>query len=689
MRLENGIVGLEFDRDTGSLVQVRDLRTGMDYLADRGEGRLLRVFAPDPEQWIDRHADSHESGRPEMEIRGDTLTIRWRDLKTAEGATASIAAAVKVRLPEDEDEAAFSLALENHGPFTICEVLFPWIGGWHGYPGERGTVQVGAHWPIDPFNGLRRNDGWNLLNHTRKLNIDFPHVNIPMCDVGNGSVGLSFNFYPVTRDLNFDFSLLDLNERIGDPHPSFAWVHRPFLEQGRRWASGTVGLAPHQGDWHHAATRMRRWLSTWWRPPAPRGTLHRATGFHNVAFRDFTGKHRHSLSEMPRIARHGKEHGLEHMIVWDMPLQGMYLQAGSGGLFEDAPGRRQELKAALRKVHDMGVHVSPLINMRLGTQSHPFWKEHGERWAIRSMYGQPAPETLPLRRNTSLLINRPLDQGGARFCQADAGFQEWALDNTRRVLDLGFDAVFIDQPFSEDYCFSDGHGHRPGVPGHEGACSWIPRAADIVHAHSPESYVVGEVPDIWNTQYLDLWWFWDWSWMRPEIFRFIMPESLQSWVIDAFDHEDQMAGAFARGFLLNLNVRSLEQTLADVPDFAARVARLAALRAKTVGITPSERFVDRIGLTMETDAAVTAAVYDAEAAIGVALGEGSRKASGGGMVKLTLDRAVLRDRRIADVSLHREDGSSRHLSHTRRGDDLVLEMELGRWEAAVIEITTG
>jgi len=337
-------------------------------------------------------------------------------------------------------------------------------------------------------------------------------------------------------------------------------------------------------------------------------------------------------------------------------------------------------------VRAAGVHVSPLTNLRLGNQYLPFWKEKGERWAVRSMYGQPSPETLPLRRNTSLLINRTLDQGGAHFCQANAEFQEWALASTRRVLDLGFDSIFIDQPFSEDYCFDPRHGHRPGAACHDGTCAWIARAADIVHAHTPESYVVGEVPDIWNTQYFDLWWFWDWSWLRPEIFRFTMPESLQSWVIDAYDHEDQVARAFAQGFLLNLNVRSLEKTLLDAPGFAARVAGLAALRAKTYDVTLAGRFMDRTGLTVQADAEVTAAVYDCGPKVGIILGEGSRKPGGGGALKLELDSALLRERKVGEVMIHRQDGSSRSIAARKRRDSITLETRIGRWESVVIVV---
>jgi len=42
MQLANGLVSFDFDPATGSLVQVRDLRSGTAYLSDPREGRLFR-----------------------------------------------------------------------------------------------------------------------------------------------------------------------------------------------------------------------------------------------------------------------------------------------------------------------------------------------------------------------------------------------------------------------------------------------------------------------------------------------------------------------------------------------------------------------------------------------------------------------------------------------------------------------
>ena len=121
MKLTNGLVAFEFDPETGSLIQITDLRPGAPppVLSDPQEGRLFRLFIPDDEQWIDRYTDSHTSGRPQMRLDGDTLTIHYPDLLAADSAIpgndvpTGIRASVRVALPAGADEALFTLELEE------------------------------------------------------------------------------------------------------------------------------------------------------------------------------------------------------------------------------------------------------------------------------------------------------------------------------------------------------------------------------------------------------------------------------------------------------------------------------------------------------------------------------------------------------------------------------------------------
>jgi hypothetical protein len=686
MRLANGLVAFDFDPRTGSLVQIEDLRTGTEYLSDPSEGRLFRVVVPDDEAWLDRHGDSHLSGAPHMAQHGETLTIRYPNLRLADGSVSGIDATVRVTLPAGADEALFTLELQHGGPHEICEVFFPWVAGWRGYEGERGTMQIGCQQPFDPFTQLRSNGGWNLIESTRRTVPGWYSMHLPIADISNGRVGLANNFYPTEPNFRLDFVIYDLNERYGDAHPSWAWAHHPFISAGNSWTSAPVGLAPHPGDWHVAAEKMRTWLDTWWQAPALPDSLRASIGLHNAYFRDFSGFERRPYAALPALLQYGKEHGLDHFCLWDMTLLGLYCRAGSGGVLEDTPERTAELQQALAAARAMGVWVSPLVNLRLVDRTNPFFAAHGEEWAIRSRYGEPVLESYPISRVTARWSNNYNEKTGTRLCQVHPDFQAWALRMVEKQFDLGFTGLFIDQPFSEDYCFAADHSHRRGVPVHAGAVEWTARAVARAQVRVPGGYVIGEEANLWDAQHIQLWWDWCWSRQNSELFRYTLPRSLQMWTIDPLDHADQVNRAFAQGFLLNINVHAVEGCLLDVPDFAARVKQLADLRHATADVTMLATFRDRQGLLADTPDNTAVALYDAGPALGIALGDCATGSAGGGSVQLTLTPEALGERGITRAVLHRQGGRVEEMPLTKYGDNLTLETHLDHWEAAVIKL---
>lgn len=679
-------MAFEFDDETGSLVQIEDCRTGTTYLSDPGEGRLFRLVVPDDEQWTDRYGDSHQSGPPEMVLEAQGLLIRYVDVRIADGTSSGITATIRVSLPAGADEALFTLELDHHGPHMLCEVFFPWVAGWRGFPEERGVMQIGCQAPFDPFTRLRTNGGWNLIDSTRRTVPGWFDMHLPLADISNGRVGLANDYYPITPNFRLDFVIIDLNERYGDPHPSWAWVHRPFITCGEHWVSDPVGLAPHQGDWHIAADKLCAWVNNWWTAPSLPSSLRTAIGLHNAYFRDFTGFERRPYSMLPVLVKFGMEHGLDHFCLWDMTLLGLYCRAGHARILDDTPERRASLQQALTETRAMGAWVSPLVNLRLVDRTNPFFHEHGEEWAIRSRLGEPVLESYPIARNTARWMNSYNEQTGTRLCQLSPDYQIWALAMVEQVLDLGFNALFIDQPFSEDYCFAPEHGHRPGDAVHAGAVTWTAKAVEQVHARHPNGYVIGEEVNLWDARHIQLWWDWNWSTQNAAVFRYTVPHSLQMWTIDVLDHAEQVNRAFVLGFLLNINVHAVEGCLLDVPEFAARVKQLAVLRQATADVTMLATFRDRQGLLVDAPESIAVALYDAGQKLGIALGDCATGTIGGGTIRLTLLAEAQGDRHLTHAILHRQNGTVEELPLSVLCDTLVLETHIDRWEAAVIII---
>jgi hypothetical protein len=117
------------------------------------------------------------------------------------------------------------------------------------------------------------------------------------------------------------------------------------------------------------------------------------------------------------------------------------------------------------------------------------------------------------------------------------------------------------------------------------------------------------------------------------------------------------------------------------------VQALASLRKRTAAFTIGGRFLDGVGLEVESDAAIATGLYAGASRLGIVLGETSRRAArGGGAVSLKLNLARHGLGRPTAVRLYREDGTMRLLRGTVRGHTLCLETRLKKWECGVIEV---
>jgi hypothetical protein len=645
---------------------------------------------PDDARWLDRHAESHTAGRPRFKNLPGALRISYSNLRLADGKASSIDVEALVSLPADADEARFTLTVTNGSPHMIHEVWYPRVGGWRGYAGlGKDHILTGDLQGTNPHNFRKTagSNGYTLANHHRRNYHSFAFgMTFPMLDISGGGRGLSYIHYP-SKVRAGGIVIEDQNEFRGSCQPAWSWVHQPFIKPGETWTSDPVGIAPYRGDWHCTADRLRAWLETWWKPAPVTRRLRESIGYFNLYARDFMGLEVTPLNKLVGYARELKAHGIDDFCIWDM-IMAIYLRPDTGDFLEDTPARLAEFRRVLAEIRGLGMQVSTLVNYRLTTAKNRSWKERGKAQVMRSQYGAVRYEHWSKCRGVfGDFTTTHLDEGGAALCQNHPGFQKWAVKLTRQMVDFGFNSLFIDQPFETSVCFAPDHGHAVPAHGHEGATEWVPKAVEAVRSRDPEGYTIGENGDIWTTQYINLWWDWAWAGKRHEVFRYIMPESLQSWILDSHEHQREIGRVFAIGFQMSLNVHGLERPLSAAPEFAARIKRLAALRHRTADFTVHGRFRDQIGLTVApTGTAVAAYLFDTGNKLGLVVGEVADKEKGGGKVAFTLDLGQYDRTAPAKVLLHREDGTTKKLTVKRRGHKISFGFTLRRWECAVAEV---
>jgi hypothetical protein len=674
MELSNGILRLDFDQATGNLCQITDVANGRQYLGNPRGNRLVKLVAPTA-QHSSRPVYSHESGAPAMARRGDALEIAFPQLLT-NGEPTGISAKVVVRLPAGSDQAFFAIEVRNDGPDLVHEVHFPWVGGWTGMAGKGGDrIVVGYGFEFDPHSFPLGHCHTFGRHHQRKyLHAQLAEAAaLPFLDISGGACGLSY-CNPSAAPRTGGLVIENLSPDYKQVCLSWAWVFQPFVKPGQTWRSPEVALGAHRGDWHVSADRFRKLIEPWWTAPPTPARIKRSIGLFNVQFTGFNGEFYHDFSEIPTIVRDTMRYGVNDLCLWDVIAQ-VYLRPDTGGFWEAPPERLEKLRRGLDAARQLGCNTSTLVNFRLITARNRLWAELAPE-AQRSIYGQPLPDSWAISINHGAYQNPIIEEGGVSLCQSSPRFHDFALQLVEQTMDLGFTSLFIDQATDWKTCFADNHGHASPDDTVEPAHRWMAEAARRVRARNADAYLMGEIAGVHNTRLLDLWWDWGMRGVRPEILRYLLPESVQVWCIDE-NERDVIAKAFAMGCLLSLMTRELGGLLSDEPELAAQVARLAQLKQETADFIVDARFLDKRGLTVEGGDAF---VFDSPAGLAVTLANSEPAER---PLKVTLDPEVVGRRTAGGGRLHVEGAAPVEVAAARIGHRLVLEAKLPPYGAGV------
>lgn len=665
--LSNGLMSIAIDDDTGSVTQIVDIGTGRNFLEDPTGARLFKLVVPT--EWeMSRAVYSHLSPRPRIDRFDDRLVLSFDEISAGDEVT-NIRAEVIIRLPQGSREALFSIKVVNGGARQIHEVHFPWIGGWTGIGGPGvDTVTVGES-EMDPhavpsvrchtFGGYNR----------RRF---FPR-GANFMDISGGGAGLSYCVY-IDRPRIFGIVVDNLSPNYETTNLSWSYVGRPYIQPGAVWESPVIGVGVHRGDWHETADRYRAFLDTWWTAPPSPARLRDSIGFFNVQLLGFNGERYHDAEDIVAIARDCLQYGVEDLCLWDMFAQ-VYIRPDTGVHWEMPPERTAAMRRALEEARRLGCITSTCVNYRLITEYTRLFPEL-ESELVRTLYGQPRHEFWSVTLKHGPFWNRDHDQGGRLLCQSSPKFRQFALDLTRRTLDLGFTSLFIDQATEWNLCFDAKHGHAAPDDTIVAANAWMAEAAELVRGRDPEAYVIGEVPVFDNTAVLDQWWEWYKRRHTREVLRYVIPGSMQMWCIDE-NELDVIARAFASGHQLGLMTRQLGGMLGDEPRLAAQVARLAKLRKATAPFLARGTFRDNRGLDYSGGYAYSY-VSDAGLAVGLANPEKTAQT-----IKVALQPEVLGSERVDEGRVHHENGEIIPVVAARRDGALEVEVTLPPRGAAV------
>jgi hypothetical protein len=679
MKLSNGLLSIGFDPKTGSVRQITDCKSNRHWLNDPRGHRLAKLIVPTPEH-VSRPLLSHEAGPPSMTRRGDELEIAFPELRYRSAKT-GVFLTVRVRAPAGSSEAFFTAEIRNESPYRVHELWFPWLGGRSGKPGKTRDV-ITTSKRIEPDIYARLFEAGALTHsfghHHLRIAYEPLHL-LPMMDLSAGGAGLSYIKYerrPSPHILVFENAIFTREE----PCLTWTWATGVFVEPGQTWTSCEFGIGVHQGDWHETADRFRQWLQGWWKPCDTPPAVREKIGLLHIHTHGFSGEAHHEFSELPGVARDAMRFGVRDLMIWDNTAS-VYYRPDRGDFWEMPSARRRELKQATAAVHKLGCSITSFVNWRLLAEYNRTWKQL-KPLVQESLFGVEL-FGFPCGTMDGGWYGDPgYEMGSHAVCCGADGYFPYARKLLQRTFDLGFDVVSVDQAAEWNYCLSRRHGHASPWEPWARTYDWFAEVTRGTRSRNPAAYTIAELPDLYNTQHIDLWWNWMWrepAWAHAVVFRYVLPSLIPVWCIDE-NQRDVIADAFAVGSFLAIATRDMTGLLSDAPALAGQVKRLARLRKATAAFISHGQFQDNRGLTVEGG---TGYVYASPRGLAITLANGLPKA--------TTLRATLASRKLdpyvaSRCTLFVEGEEPRAIVPRRRGEALRFQIRLPARGAGVLTL---
>ena len=637
MNITNGRISVEID-ENGAIARIMDVEAGHAYFdACEADRRLFHLVVPS-QTWSSRSVTAHESILPEIIKNEEGCLLRYDNMEM-EGKPTGISAEVSFKTPAGTDEIQISLKLVNNGNETVTTAIFPWINGWQS-PGNSSMDRImpGPHAEVDSLSLPKWACAWGngtlAQEHTRLYPIS---VQMPWIDFSGENGGVSCINYQRKPRLCFaavkNMAGHEPGRRLG-----MLWGFYAYVPPGSDWESPVVGISVHDGDWHQTADRYRKWMNGWFAPASSKREFRESIGSEHVYFNYFDGTPVRPYESLPAIAAAGRKYGVRELCVWDRLSLGTYGTAylPDEDMLKYNPEDRQAITQSIHKAVAGGTDVSALVNFRLMNPSlDVFCEENLESEMQLTLGGTKRTYMFSMALIPGCFNSNHLGPHCNVFSPFSEKYRQRLLRQIQAYLDLGYTSLFYDQPFEAypDYSRKE----SGGIPEmtYAATLALIRDVRKKLREKNPNAVIMGEQCDVFGSEIIDQWMTWKWS--NQDIasairVHYSIPQTVINCVVD---REPGLAShAFAAGLHLLLMTKGGTGILADVPEFAEHIRKLAELRKRCANRTVHARFCDTLGLSIETNDKIVAYSYESKAGPAVIIAAPEQA----GKIQIHLDR---------------------------------------------------
>ncbi|HOP11166.1 MAG TPA: DUF6259 domain-containing protein [Oscillospiraceae bacterium] len=531
-------------------------------------------------------------------VNGNTTTITYDHVIGTDGRRFEVT--LTLRIVQNKDALFFESEISNHDAARVNEFQYPYI--------DLGTVcdEVRENDVLVRPNGLgeRIKNPWAALEntHTEYMSADYHEIKsillyprpASMSWFGIESAG---NFLYIGRHdkLCRSFSMLSAIQprECSEPRLVSTVCQYPFAAQGETLTCAPVVVSLTKGDWRNGSDIFGAFAGeTFFKHAQPPEWVRNMTGWQRIIMRHQFGEKFWNYSDLPRIYREGKESGLDTLLVfgwWKGRFDNNY------PIYEadDDLGGEEGLKAAVEEIHRLGGRVILYANGNLIDRKTDFYREQGHDIARIDIDGNEYEEHYRFSNDGTVLSNYGYKTFSSA-CQATWGWQKQLVNVGKYKLTFNPDALFFDQLGGAAHlCFNENHRHGRRVDmdytyrsenflalrellnpeqalATECTNDLVSAMTDFLHGCDFGNFYRRNKNDRWQDT------------MFPQMFLRTFPEVIMTnrFVHDCrVDWKKELNHAFIHGFRFDVSIyRGRNSTIADLPEYAAYIKKLIALK---------------------------------------------------------------------------------------------------------------
>lgn len=594
MILQNDGFFLQLNDSTGAIEGLTSKKTGWEVIGRQRLGASFRLMVPiDGRRNNLVHGEKQQASSVMMNEAGSEVTYFFDGVVSQFAGELNIKVWMNVAMLEDQ--AVFTMTIQNDSPYTVENVYAPCLGDVKPPEGakrldslscQHATARVLPVWPT-----FQINQAYWGVDFPTQFNGNSPSA--PFCLLKSENEG----FYAGVRGQNSELISwkAELHPGYGDsietnvPVPEeidgqdvfirFEAAFVPYIMPGEKRELTPIAIAPYVGQWQAGVDLYRAWRKQWSAPQkAPEWVL-KPHSWIQIHINSPEDELRIAFKDLPRVVGQAcRDAGVSaiQLVGWNDGGQDQGYPSHSP---DPRLGTFEELRQAINEIHAMGVKVVLFTKFTWADRALPWFRQTLKNYAVRDPYGDYYMHPGYAYQTASSLLNVNTKRL-IPMCFYAEEYLKICEDEFQKVLDLGADGMLFDECVHHGpayLCFDTAHGHRYGAPIYAMDREFLRRLQKKVPA-GKEFLMAGEVCYDWELEDYTL------SYHRSDkkdhlpMTRYLRPDRPLITAVIGFADRDLVNQALLYKYILSYEPYNFKGLPQDYPVTLAYGQKMDALR---------------------------------------------------------------------------------------------------------------